>query len=212
MRINTLTTELQQLFSQAFPKLNNAGQQQAKQLYHLLSNGEAISVQDFANEIKLTNEQADAILENWTGVSFDDNKNIDGFWGLSTTKTRHSFELNNHTLYTWCAWDLLFMPVIFQQTITAHTTCPVTDNEITLIISKNKIEQAKPVDAMITFIKPALEQLKANVTQSFCQYVFFVESEQAGLEWKKGREGGFLLDLDTGFDLGKNIINDVFDK
>lgn len=207
-----MTIELQQLFSQAFPKLNSTGQQQAKQLYQLLSNGEAVSLQGFANEIKLTCEKTDAILKSWTGVSFDDNKNIDGFWGLSTTKTRHSFELNNHTLYTWCAWDLLFMPVIFQQTITAHTTCPVTDNEIKLTISKDKIEQAKPQDAMITFIKPALEQLKSDVTQSFCQYVFFVESEQAGLEWKKDREGGFLLDLNTGFYLGKNIINNVFDK
>ncbi len=207
-----MTIELQQLFSQAFPKLNNTGQQQAKQLYQLLSNGEAISVQDFAKEIKLTIEQTNAIFKSWTGVSFDESNNIDGFWGLSTTKTRHSFELNHQTLYTWCAWDLLFMPIIFQQTITAHTTCPVTDHEITLTISKDKIEQARPADAMITFLKPTLEQLKANVTQSFCQYVFFVESEQAGLEWKKDHEGGFLLDLNTGFNLGKNIINDVFNK
>ena len=188
------------------------GQQQAQQLYQLLANGAAIPIDQFAKAIGCSLEQTHSILKSWTGVSFDQDSNIDGFWGLSTSPTLHSFELNKKTLYTWCAWDLLFMPVLFQQTIIASTTCPVSNKKVTLTISPNGIDAVEPEHAMITFLRPSLDQLKANVTQSFCQYVFFVESEKAGKAWQKDRKDSFLLDLETGFKLGKNIINDVFNK
>ncbi len=205
-----LIDELKELFIQAFPKLDITGQQQAAQLYQLLSQGQPVNIETFARKINLNTDITRKLLDSWTGVSFDTKHQIDAFWGLSTSKTTHSFNTGQHILYTWCAWDLLFMPVILKQTITATTQCPLSKQKITLTISEQGIEEVNPANAMVTFIKPTLEQLKANVTSSFCQYIFFVESEQTGQQWQQQHDNGFLLELDQGFKLGKDIIQQVF--
>ena len=205
-----LIDELKELFIQAFPKLDITGQQQAAQLYQLLAQGQPVNIEIFASHINLSTNETKRLLDNWTGVSFNNKHQIDAFWGLSTSKTTHSFNTGQHILYTWCAWDLLFMPVILKQTITATTQCPLSKQKITLTISEHGIEEVNPADTMITFIKPTLEQLKANVTSSFCQYIFFVESEQTGRKWQQQHNDGFLLELDQGFNLGKDIIKQVF--
>ena len=205
-----MTNELQQIFIKAFPELDIKGQQQAMQLYRLLANGSAVSVEKLAKSIALSTKETEQLLLSWTGVTFNENKMINGFWGVSTEKTTHRFQLDQGTLYTWCAWDLLFMPHIFHQTIQAETLCPITNQIIKLSISGNGIETVSPEHAMITFIKPDLEALKANVTNSFCQYIFFVASENAGKEWQSKQKDGFLINMDQGFELGKNIIQQVF--
>ena len=205
-----MTNELQQIFIKAFPELDIKGQQQAMQLYRLLANGSAVSVEKLAESIALSTKETEQLLLSWTGVTFNENKMINGFWGVSTEKTTHRFQLDQGTLYTWCAWDLLFMPHIFHQTLQAETHCPITKQAITLNISESGIETVSPEHAMITFIKPDLEALKANVTNSFCQYIFFVASENAGKEWQSKQKDGFLINMDQGFELGKNIIQQVF--
>jgi len=204
------TTALEQLFIQAFPSLDKTGQQQAIQLYQLLSRGKNINIDQFASTIDKSLQETDHLLEAWTGVSINEQQLIDGFWGVSTKETSHQFCINQSTLYTWCAWDLLFMPVIYQQTITAKTRCPVSDQAIELVISPDRIETVNPGSAMITFIKPDLDAIKEDVTGSFCQYVFFVASEETGIKWQQQRSDGFLLSMEQGFNLGKKIIQQVF--
>lgn len=208
--MSQLLTELQTLFTKAFPDLNKTEQQQAIQLYKILAKGQPVAIEDYATDIGLTAEVTRQLLDSWTGVSFNDHHLIDGFWGASTTETSHRFIINQQMLYTWCAWDLLFMPVIFQQTIEATTTCPISKKTISLTISDHGVEKIEPVGAMITFIKPKLEALKKDVTGSFCQYIFFVESESTGKQWQQNQSNGFLLDINQGFELGKDIIQRVF--
>ena len=205
-----LIDELKELFIQAFPRLDTTGQQQATQLYQLLAQGQPVNIETFASHINLSTNETRKLLDSWTGVSFNKKHQIDAFWGLSTSKTTHSFNTGQHILYTWCAWDLLFMPIILKQTITTTTQCPISKQRIALTISEHGIEDVSPANAMVTFIKPTLEQLKANVTNSFCQYIFFVESEQTGQQWQQQHDNGFLLELDQGFNLGKDIIQQVF--
>jgi len=204
------TDSLEKLFINAFPDLDQPGQQQALQLYLLLAKGENVSIDLLASTLNLSTDDTEQLLTSWTGVSFNEQGLIDGFWGISTKETSHRFVVNQTTLYTWCAWDLLFMPIIYQQTIKAATTCPVSGHTIELTITPDGIEKAKPDTAMITFIKPSLEKIKEDVTGSFCQYVFFVDSEETGHQWQQQRSDGFLLNLKQGFNLGKKIIQQVF--
>lgn len=204
------THSLEQLFINAFPRLDHPGQQQALLLYKLLASGDNVSIDRLASSLNLSTNDTQQLLASWTGVSFNEQGLIDGFWGVSTKETSHRFVLNQTTLYTWCAWDLLFVPVIYQQTINASTTCPVSGQTIELTISADGIEKTTPETPMITFIKPALDEIKKDVTGSFCQYVFFVASEETGKQWQQQRSDGFLLSLEQGFNLGKKIIQRVF--
>jgi len=205
-----LTLALEQLFIQAFPDLDAPAQQQALQLYQQLAKGKAISVAALAEQWALTEADTKELLDSWTGVAFNQKQAIKGFWGVDTQATNHRFYLNDTPLYTWCAWDLLFMPHIYKQTIKASTVCPISEQIIQLTISEKGIETVSPSGALITFIQPELSALKANVTQSFCQYIFFVASEAEGEQWKSKQDNGFLMTMHDGFELGKKIIQTVF--
>ena len=205
-----MTQALEQLFIQAFPALDTQAQQQGLQLYQQLAKGKAISVTELAKLWSLTETHTKELLDSWTGVAFDQDQAIKGFWGVDTEATSHCFYLNDTQLYTWCAWDLLFMPHIYKQTIKASTVCPISGQTIQLSISEQGIETVSPAGAMITFIEPELSALKANVTQSFCQYIFFVASEAEGEQWKSKQENGFLMSMHDGFELGKKIIQTIF--
>ncbi|MDH5393019.1 MAG: organomercurial lyase [Gammaproteobacteria bacterium] len=205
-----MLTELAHLFTQAFPQLDQRGQQQSLKLYQLLSRGKPLSIKTFAESIALSCEETETLLATWSGVSFDKKHCINAFWGISTSPTAHSFRLNNQTLYTWCAWDLLLAAVIYRQTIQAQTQCPVSKKTISLSLGENGVEKIQPASAMITFVKPDINALKANITGSFCQYVFFVDSETSGKRWQKNHDNGFLLSIDQGFELAKNIMQTVF--
>jgi len=204
------STILEQLFIQAFPSVDKTGQQQAMQLYQLLAEGSSVSIDQIAKKINQSPQETEQLLATWTGVSINEQQLIDGFWGVSTKETSHQFSINQKTLYTWCAWDLLFMPVIYQQTISAKTQCPISGQMIELVISPDRIDTVTPETTMITFIKPALDKIKEDVTGSFCQYVFFVDSEETGRQWQQQHSDGFLLSMEQGFDLGKKIIQQVF--
>ena len=41
----------------------------------------------------------------------------------------HRFEVAGRTLYTWCAWDSLFLPQILGQEAEVESTCPLTAAE-----------------------------------------------------------------------------------
>ncbi|MDH5425266.1 MAG: organomercurial lyase [Gammaproteobacteria bacterium] len=205
-----MLSDLENLFTLAFPQLDKTGQQQSMKLYQLLSLGKPVCINTFAESICLTTKETEKLLASWTGVSFDDEHRISAFWGVSTSPTAHSFRLDGQMLYTWCAWDLLFVPVIYQQSISAQTQCPVSKKTISLTITEDGVKIIEPADAMITFIKPELDALKANITGTFCQYIFFIDSENSGNDWLKSHANGFLLEMNQGFELGKNIITKVF--
>ncbi len=40
----------------------------------------------------------------------------DEYWGLAIAETKHRLEVDGRALYTWCAWDSLFLPEILQRT------------------------------------------------------------------------------------------------
>lgn len=202
--------ELAHLFTQAFPQLDSSGRQQALSLYQLLARGKPVSISQFADKIGLTEDNTKQLLDSWTGVYYQENGDIVGFWGLSVSETAHKIIINQVSLYTWCAWDTLFIPMILKAAAHISTHCPVSHQPIELRVSADKIESVEPASSVISFIKPELQKIKDNVVQSFCQQIFFLASDTEGQAWCKDRPDAFILSMDEGFRLGKQIVNAVF--
>jgi alkylmercury lyase len=53
-----------------------------------------------------------AALSRWPNVQYDDGGAVVAFNGLSLTPTPHRFCLPTRQLFTWCAWDTLFLPAL----------------------------------------------------------------------------------------------------
>ena len=59
------------------------------------------------------------------GSDFDSADNLVGFM-LTLTSTQHKFKLNGQDLYTWCAFDSLFLPGFLDEIAQIQSICPCT--------------------------------------------------------------------------------------
>ena len=85
-------------------------------LYRLLEEGEPVRPGELATKVGLDEKLMQEKLRSWAGVFFDKQGRIQGYWGLAIAEMKHRFEVEGRTLYTWCAWDSLFLPEILQTT------------------------------------------------------------------------------------------------
>jgi len=191
-------------FPKPFIQLKPQEQRVSVQIYRLLAQGKPVSAKLIAASLDLEPGVVNQILDSWSGTYYDAAGSIIGYWGLALQETKHRFEIDNHSLYTWCAWDSLFIPEIIGKTAKVTSTCPVTREQIRLTVAPHKIV-AKPEHAVLSFIKPEAAKLQESVITNFCHYVHFFSSGKAGQHWVSEHHGTFLLSLDDAFALGHRI-------
>jgi len=189
--------------SALFPKLNAEEKQLALTLYRLLSEGEAVSSTMLAAALVLPRESIEAYLKAWPGVDFDDENKVVGFWGLSLDETQHHFQVNGKGLYTWCAWDALFIPQLLGKTAQVQSRCAVTNEVIRLRVSPEAVSDLSPTDTVLSFITPEAAKVQENVVQHFCHYVRFFASADSGRHWVSEHPGTSLLSIAEAFRLGQ---------
>jgi len=199
-----------------FPSLNQEEQKVSVQVHRLLAQGHPLTHQDVADNLQIPLERIDSMLNSWWGIHYDDHNRIVAYWGLSLEPTRHRFEVNGQILYTWCAWDTLFLSEILQESVRVTSRCRSTNSSISLALNPNSVEKVSPKDTCISFLTPETVKVKESVVNYFCHYVNFFESPEIGLVWTKKHTGTFLLSVDDAYALGRNINAaqywDVLDK
>jgi alkylmercury lyase len=114
----------------------------------------------------------------------------------------HRIHLDGRELSTWCAWDTLFLPEPLGGTARVTSRCPVTGEEISLTVNRSGPTDVHPADAVVSFLVPETA-FDENVIQSFCRFVHFFASPQAGERWIAEHPGTFLLSVADAFELGR---------
>ena len=202
-KTNTDLKALATIVTNSFPRLNMDEQEMAVQIYRLLSRGEPVSVSQVGKTSNLSSDAAGAILREFTGVFYDEAERIIGFWGLALAETDHRFVVEGRTLYTWCAWDSLFIPRIIDKTADVLSVCPITGRPIRVSVRPDRIETFEPANAAMSFVTPETAKIQENVVQHFCHYVHFFSSQEAGRKWTSKNGGTFLLSMEEAFRLGR---------
>jgi alkylmercury lyase len=180
-------------------------------LYRELAKGRAVDAEQFARALDTPPATARALLERQAIKRFiypDAEGRVLGFGGLAAAPMHHRFEVNGRTLWTWCAWDSLFIPEILGRP--ARVTSPDPENRelVRLAVTPDRIESVEPRDAVISFIRPDAEAFgtsAANIMANFCHYIFFFTSRASGEQWTAKHPGTFLSTLDDAFALAKRI-------
>jgi len=173
--------ELISSFPDEFLRLILKQQKLSVQLYRLLAEGQPVSTERLANDLNFSRDDVNNILNKWPGVYYNEDNYIIGYWGLALPKMSHRFAINGHTLYTWCAWDSLFIPEIINKTAHVESTCPVTGRKIQLTVTTDGIEKLNPASAVMSFVTPESFKIRENVISNFCHYIHFFISSEAGL-------------------------------
>ncbi|MCH7939828.1 MAG: hypothetical protein IID13_08790 [Candidatus Marinimicrobia bacterium] len=189
----TLNEERIKEFLGAFPRefmqLGPQEQLLSAGIYRLLASKAApVSLVELADSLEMTTDDVQEILAGWTGLYYDHADHIIGYWGLSIQGMGHRFIVDGNTLYTWCAWDSLFIPQIIGKTAQVQSVDPETKEIIQLTVSPERVVAVEPRNAVTSFMIPRADEMRSDVIKSFCHYLHFFTSQETAKKWVSASE------------------------
>ena len=123
-------------------------------------------------------------------IEYDDEHRIVG-WGLTLVPTPHTFIVDGHRLYTWCAADALLFPAIIGSRAHVESRCPATDVAIRLTVDpRDGVSDLTPADAVIS-IPGDLDV--GQLRDSCCSPGHFFASANAAADWRAQYPTGAVL-------------------
>ena len=186
----------------AVPRQDLTSQRVAVKLYRLLAEGNPVPVGRLAETLKLSGETVSEILSRYP-VFYDDQSTVVGFGGLTVAEMPpHLFVVEGRKLYTWCAWDSLFIPGILRMAVDVTSRDPVTHSEISLTVTPQGVKHVNPKGTVVSFLMPD-RTFDRDVIASFCRFVHFFGSRESGAAWTARHPGTFLLSVEDAFALGQ---------
>ena len=201
VRPDTLSLEaLAESLAGTFPGRDDAPL--ARALLRELTHGEPVSAAALATSTGRDDDDVTTTLAGWPNVRRDQHGRVEAFAGLSLRPTKHRLDVGGRPLYTWCAWDTLFLPALLDEQAQVESTCPMTGTEVRLTVAPDRVLAAHPEDVWVSF--PAPEQTTTHeIVESFCCHVHLLAGADAAGRWAGARPGIFALGLADAFELGR---------
>jgi alkylmercury lyase len=165
-----------------------------------LAEGAPVSVDELARRAGRSVADVDRRLSGWPNVERDEDGRVVAFAGLSLRPTPHVLKFGDRVLYTWCAWDALFLPELLGATAGVSSTCPATRRRISLTVTPDSIAEVTPCEAVVSIV--VLESTD-DIRSTFCCNVMFFASASAGRTWLASRAQGALLTMEDAYELGR---------
>ena len=197
--------DLANLLVGAMLRLEPGDQQLALALYRWLARGEPVTPTALADALGRDDSDVTDTLGRWPGVFRTDDGRIDSFWGLAIPEMSHRLRIDGRELYTWCAWDALFIPQLIGRTAEVESRSPVDGELVRLVVDPERVREVAPESAVVSMLSPA-EAFDYRVIMRFCNFVHFFPSSVAGTRWVAEHPGTFLLSVPEAHELGR-IVN-----
>ncbi|MCH7564265.1 MAG: hypothetical protein IH968_10630 [Gemmatimonadetes bacterium] len=150
--MSTAVSDLKNLareLDEHFPQLSQTELRVGLAAYRAMTSGYPVDINKLVDVVGLPAERIGELMSEWPGVYRDEEDRVIGFWGLAIRETSHRFRLGENQLYTWCAWDALFLPEILGATADVVSKCPSTGTEVRLRVGANRIEAAEPAEVAV---------------------------------------------------------------
>ncbi len=138
-----------------------------------------------------------------------------GIGGLSLRKTPHRLSLDGRTLYTWCAWDALFLVPIIGEAGIVSSKSPATKHPVRISIDRDGIVKKEPPTAVMSVVVPhadAAPVTAAEVQATFCHFIHFFESADTAETWANPERDLVVLEVEEGFHIGQLVYGDLVPK
>lgn len=174
----------------------------ARALLRQLTQGEPVSAPALAAVSGRDEHDVTVTLARWPNVRRDEQGRVEAFGGLSLRPTKHRFDVGRMRLYTWCAWDTLFLPALLDAQARVQSTCPITGTEVRLTVAPERVLATQPDDIRVSFPAPG-QTSTDEIVESFCCHVHFLAGADMAGRWASSRPGAFALDVDDAFEVGR---------
>ena len=195
------------------PSMTGEEQRLGLEIYRQLAQGEPVLRSELAEAVKAPTDTVDELLEhpNLKCLTYADKQGrIIGFGGLAVREMPHRFKVDGRTLYTWCAWDSLFIPVILGREAEVESPAPGSTVLVRLRVSPNRVERIQPPSAVMSFLLPSAETFQADALKamaSFCHFIFFFPDIDSAAEWTKSRPDTTVISMSDAFELGRRMVS-----
>jgi alkylmercury lyase len=196
------TSELAEQVSCCTEDLDARDQRVQLKLFRLLAEGDPVEPERLAAQVALPDSEVRALLARWHGVHSDEAGRVVAFQGLSLVEAPHRFRVAGRELYTWCAWDTLFLPELIGRPAEVQSTCPTSGATVSLHASPEGPSEVSPSEAALSFIRPG-GSFSEDTIASFCRFVHFFASPQAAEPWTRRHSGTFVISIEQGFEIGR---------
>lgn len=191
----------------ASPTLDSTQQRIAFQVYHLIATTAGpVTVAQISDACGIPLERVGESLRSWPLVLWDDQERVVGFWGLHSVPITptHVLEVDGTTVFTWCAWDTLFITEILGRPTQVRSTDPRTGTPIALSVTPSGVTSVEPPGTVVSMLLPE-DGIDDDAIQRFCHKVHFFSSRDSAAEWIDDRPGMFSMPVDVAFELGRAI-------
>lgn len=219
MVTNTIAPDIDSYWNSiaaAVPVYTPEEQRSALTLYRELAKGEPVALEQFAAASGVSLPEAKTQLDrpSLRALTYlDDRGRVLGFGGLAVAPMHHRFNVGGRALWTWCAWDSLFIPQLLSAGAHVESPDPETAEVVQLEVTPAGITSVRPPTAVMSFLAPdasAFRKSATNAMKSFCHFVFFFASRESGGVWIAKHPGTFLYSLDQAAVLARRFNSNNF--
>ncbi len=195
------------------PTMTGEEQRLGLEIYRQLAQGAPVLRSELAEALEVRTDTVDELLEhpNLRSLTYTDKQGrIIGFGGLAVLEMPHRFRIDGRTLYTWCAWDSLFIPVILGLEAEVESPAPGSTVRVHLRVAPDGVERVQPPSAVMSFLLPSARTFQADALKAmaaFCHFIFFFPDSDSAAEWTKSHPDTTVISISDAFELGRSMVS-----
>lgn len=121
--------------------------------------------------------------------------------GLTSLKTPYRVDIDDRTMWTYCAPDTLQLPVMLGKPVRTQSSCAATGDPIGVHASPTGVNSVDPPSAVVSFPDTSLRPGLANVRQTGCNQSSFYRDAEAAQGWLAANPHGRLLAVADAFEV-----------
>jgi len=184
--------------SDLFPNGTEESKKILLTLYKMLARGRPVSIDDLSLVSEVEKSTVEKVIEKLPGshIEYDTNRAITAYRGLTLTPTGHQLIADGVQLYTWCAFDCLFLSGLLNSQIEVTSKCPQTGEKISISMSQGTVLTASHMDIFVSFVMPEIDVYKSDLQDNFCCHIHFFSSQKAGNDWAESKQNIVCVPLD----------------
>lgn len=182
------------------------------EVYRQLAHGEPVLSARLAEALEVPTRRVDELLEHphLKCLTYTNREGqIIGFGGLAVREMPHRFTVDGRTLYTWCAWDSLFIPGILGLEADVESPAPGSTARVRLNVAPDRVKRVQPASAVMSFLLPSAQTFQSDALKAmatFCHYIYFFPDRETAAAWTESRPGTTVISVSDAFELGRQMV------
>ncbi len=163
------------------PQLNKDCRDLSQLLYFELVKGKAVTLQHLKSISGYSEARLITLLSQLNYLHYNDDRAIVAYRGITLMPTQYRIEIDFFTektvVFTWCAFDSLFLADLLKQNLTIFAECPTCHQAIKLALANNKTFDSTKYPLYMSFILPSRDSYNQDLVNSFCDNIHFFCNE-----------------------------------